>query len=236
MSTPSLFRWRHFLPEIILLNVRWYCRYALSYRDLEDIMAERGIEVDHSTINRWVLKYAPELDKRIRAHLRSTNDSWRVDETYIKVKGQWKYLYRAVDSEGNTLDFLLSAKRNAAAAERFLRKTLNASHTQSPRVINVDKNAAYPPAVDHLKADEQLPEATELRQVKYLNNRVEQDHRFIKRLTKPGMGFGSFNTARRTLRGMEAMHMLRKGQVEAVDKGNVRAQIEFVSQIFGVAQ
>jgi transposase-like protein len=152
------------------------------------------------------------------------------------VLGQWKYLYRAVDSKGNTLDFLLSAKRDAAAAERFLRKTLNASHTQSPRVINVDKNAAYPPAVDHLKADEQLPEATELRQVKYLNNRVEQDHRFIKRLTKPGMGFGSFNTARRTLRGMEAMHMLRKGQVEAVDKGDVRAQIEFVSQIFGVAQ
>jgi len=199
-------------------------------------MQERGVEVDHSTINRWVLKYAPELDKRIRPHLRSTNDSWRVDETYIKVKGQWKYLYRAVDSEGNTLDFLLRAKRDATAAERFLRKTLNASHTQSPRVINVDKNAAYPPAVDHLKADEQLPQTTQLRQVKYLNNRVEQDHRFIKRLTKPGMGFGSFNTARRTIRGLEAMNMKRIGQVEAVDKGDVRAQIEFVSQVFGVAQ
>ena len=198
-------------------------------------MQERGVEVDHSTINRWVLKYAPELDKRIRPHLRSTNDSWRVDETYIKVKGQWKYLYRAVDSEGNTLDFLLRAKRDATAAERFLRKTLNASHTQSPRVINVDKNAAYPAAVDDLKADEQPLETTELRQSKYLNNRVEQDHRFIKRLTKPGMGFGSFNSARRTLRGMEAMNMLRKGQVTSVDKGDVRAQIEFVSQIFGVA-
>ena len=199
-------------------------------------MQERGVEVDHSTINRWVLKYAPELDKRIRPHLRSTNDSWRVDETYIKVKGQWKYLYRAVDSEGNTLDFLLRAKRDATAAERFLRKTLNASHTQSPRVINVDKNAAYPAAVDDLKADEQLLETTELRQSKYLNNRVEQDHRFIKRLTKPGMGFGSFNSARRTLRGMEAMNMKRIGQVTSVDKGDVRAQIEFVSQIFGVAQ
>ena len=118
MPTPSLFKWWHFLPEIILLNVRWYCRYALSYRDLEEMMAERGIEVDHATINRWVLKSAPELDKRLRPHLRPTNDSWRVDETYIKaecrrgnlpppnllVKGQWKYLYRAVDSEGNTLD------------------------------------------------------------------------------------------------------------------------------------
>ena len=199
-------------------------------------MQERGVAVDHSTINRWVLKYAPELDKRIRPHLRSTNDSWRVDETYIKVKGRWKYLYRAVDSQGNTLDFLLCAKRDALAAERFLRKTLNASHTQLPRVINVDKNAAYPPAVDGLKGEEQLPETTELRQVKYLNNRVEQDHRFIKRLTKPGMGFGSFNTARRTLRGFEAMNMIRKGQVQGVDKGDVRAQIEFVSQVFGVAQ
>lgn len=209
MSAPSLFKWRHFLPDVILLNVRWYCRYALSYQDLEEMMVERGIEVDHSTINRWVLKYAPELDKRIRPHLRSTNDSWRVDETYIKVKGQWKYLYRAVDSQGNTLDFLLSAKRDAVAAERFWRKTLNASHTQSPRVINVDKNVAYPPAVDHLKADEQLPGTTELRLVLYLNNQVEQDHRFIKRLTNPGMGFASFNSARRTLRGMEAMNMIR---------------------------
>lgn len=128
------------------------------------------------------------------------------------------------------------AKRDATAAERFLQKTLNASHTQSPRVVNVDKNAAYPLAIDELKAEKQLPKTTQLRQVKYLNNRVEQEHRFIKRLTKLGMGFGSFNSARATLRGMEAMHMLRKGQVEAVNKGDVRAQIEFVSQIFGVAQ
>jgi transposase-like protein len=144
------------------------------------MMQERGIEVEHSTINRWVLKYAPQLDKRIRAHLQPTNDSWRVDEIYIKVKGEWKYLYRAVDSQGNTLDFMLSAKPDAVAAERVFRKTLNASHTQTPRVINVDKNAAYSPAVDELKTDEQLPQTTKLRKVKYLNNRVEQDHRFIK--------------------------------------------------------
>ena len=183
-----------------------------------------------------VLKYAPELDKRIRSHLKQTNDSWRVDATYIKVKGRWKYLYRAVDSLGNTLDFLLCAKRDASAAERFLRKTLNAAHTQSPRVINVNKNAAYPAAVDELKAEEQLFETTELRQVKYLNNQVEQDHRFIKRLTLPGMGFGSFNTARRTIRGMEAMNMIRKGQVQGVRKGDVRASIELVSQLFEIPQ
>jgi len=199
-------------------------------------MQERGVAVDHSTINRWVLKYAPELDKRIRPHLQSTNDSWRVDETYIKVKGRWKYLYRAVDSLGNTLDFLLSAKRDASAAERFLRKTLNAAQNQEPRVINVDKNPAYPSAIEQLQANEQLPKTTQLRQVKYLNNRVEQDHRFIKRLTKPGLGFGSFNTARRTLRGFEAMNMIRKGQVQGVRKGDVRAAVELVSQLFGVAQ
>lgn len=110
MASHSLFKWRHFLPEIIVLNVRWYCRYSLSYRNLEEMMAERGVEVDHSTIHRWVLSYAPELDKRIRPHLKGTNDSWWVDETYIQVKGAWKYLYRAVDSKGNTLEFMRSCK------------------------------------------------------------------------------------------------------------------------------
>ena len=132
-------------------------------------MLERGLDVDHTTVYRWVQAYAPELDKRCRPHLRSTNDSWRVDETYIEVKGEWKYLYRAVDSQGNTLDFILSAKRDARAAERFFRKALKAEHTQEPRVINVDKNAAYPKATDYLKAAQTLPETAELRPVKYLN-------------------------------------------------------------------
>ena len=198
-------------------------------------MLERGLTVDHTTVYRWVQAYAPELDKRCRAHLRPTNDSWRVDETYIKVKGEWKYLYRAVDSKGNTLDFMLSAKRDARAAERFFRKAMNASHNQKPRVINVDKNAAYPKAIDDLIAAQALPKTTELRPVKYLNNMVEQDHRFIKRLVNPGMGFASFNTARRTLRGYEAMNMIRKGQLQGVAKGDVMGQVEFVSQIFGVA-
>jgi IS6 family transposase len=169
MPTPALFKWRHFLPEIILLNVRWYCRYSLSYRDLEEMMQERGVEVDHSMINRWVLKYASELEKRIRPYLKPANDSWRVDETYIKIKGEWKYLYRAVDSEGNTLDFLLSAKRDSKAAARFFRKVLKGQRTQAPRVITVDKNAAYPVAIDALKADETIDQETELRQSKYLN-------------------------------------------------------------------
>ncbi len=235
MNPKHPFKWRHFQSDIILLCVRWYLRYPLSYRHLEEMMLERGLTVDHSTVYRWVQAYAPELDKRCRPHLRPTNDSWRVDETYIEVKGEWKYLYRAVDSEGNTLDFMLSAKRDARAAERFFRKVLKAEHNQEPRVINVDKNAAYPPAIDELKADETLPKTTELRPVKYLNNIVEQDHRFIKRLVNPGMGFGSFNTARRTLRGYEAMNMIRKGQVHGVEKGDILGQVEFVCQIFGVA-
>lgn len=143
-------------------------------------MAERGLSVDHSTINRWVLQYGPELDKRCRRHLRPTHDSWKVDETYIKVKGEWKYLYRAVDSSGQTLDFMLSAKRDAKAAKRFFKKALKACHTETPRVINVDQNAACPPAVEALKKEEQLSQESKIRQTKYLNNLVEQDHRNIK--------------------------------------------------------
>jgi len=151
------------------------------------------------------------------------------------VKGQWKYLYRAVDSQGKTLDFLLTAKRDAQAAKRFFRKMLRAMHTQTPRVITVDKNPAYPKAIDELKAKKELPKKVKLRQKKYLNNIVEQDHRGIKRLVKPGMGFGSFNTARRTLRGYEIMNMMRKGQIRGVEKGAVVERLEFINQIFGVA-
>lgn len=139
------FKWRHFQPEIILLCVRWYLRYALGYRDLEEMMHERGLQVDHTTIYRWVQCYAPELEKRCRPHLKATTDSWRVDETYVKIKGVWMYLYRAVDSQGKTLEFLLSPTRDAEAAKRFFSKTLASSHTVSPRVITVDKNAAYFP-------------------------------------------------------------------------------------------
>jgi len=162
MSNSNPFKWRHYQAELILRCVRWYLSFPLSYRQLEEIVTERGLSVDHSTICRWVQHYAPELDKRSRLHLRSTNDSWRVDETYIKVKGKWKYLYRAVDSAGNTLDFLLSAKRDATAAKRFFRKALKAAHNQEPRVITVDKNAAYPKAIDELKAEKELSKSVEL--------------------------------------------------------------------------
>jgi IS6 family transposase len=229
------FKWRHFQADIILLCVRWYLRYALSYRDLEEMMLERGMHVDHTTIYRWVQHYAPEFERRCRPHLKPTTDSWRVDETYIKVKKEWVYLYRAVDSQGNTLDFFFSPTRDAPAAKHFFLKTLTASHTREPRVINVDKNAAYPKAFAELKAEGHLPENCALRQVKYLNNLVEQDHRFIKRRSKPGMGFFSFETAWRTLQGYEIMNMIRKGQVQGVDKGDVRGQVALVAKLFRVA-
>src|SRR5689334_10016579 len=152
------FKWRHFQADIILMCVRWYLRYSLSYRDLEEIMIERGLQVDHTTIYRWVQHYAPELDKRCRPYLNTCNDSWKVDETYIKVKKEWMYLYRAVDSAGNTLDFWLSATRDGDAALHFFEKTLAASHTTEPRVINVDKNAAYPKAFHDLKTAELIAE------------------------------------------------------------------------------
>ena len=235
MSSSKSFKWRHFQQDQVWLNVRWYLRYSLSYRDLEEMMMERGVKVGYTTIYRWVQAYSPELNRHCRPHLKPANDSWRVDETYIKIKGVWKYLYRAVDSAGNTLDFILSAKRDAKAAKRFLKKVLNSPHTVEPRVITVDKNAAYPPAIADLKADDALPETTETRQSKYLNNTVEQDNRFTKRRTKPGLGFGSFNTARRTLKGYEARNIICKGQVRGADRGDVMGQISFINQIFGVA-
>jgi len=260
MNQQNPFKWRHFEAEIILLCVRWYLRYSLSYRDLEEMMLERGLQVDHTTIYRWVQRYAPELDKRCRPHLKATNDSWRVDETYIKVKKVWMYLYRAVDSDGNTLEFLLSPTRDAQAAKRFFVKALHSTAPSAPgappieeqveeptalaaptptksapRVINVDKNAAYPKAIADLKASGTLPESVELRQVKYLNNLLEQDHRFIKRLVKPGMGFFSFETAGRTLQGYEVMNMIRKGQVRGVGKGDSSGQVTFIASLFGVA-
>ena len=232
-KTPS--KWRHYQPEIILLCVRWYLTYPLSYRQVAEMVNERGLDVHHVTVFRWVQDYSPEIDKRCRPHLRSTNDSWRVDETYIEVKGKPKYLYRAVDSDGNTIDFLLTAKRDATAAKRFFRKMLKATHTRYPKVITVDKNAAYPKAIDELKAETELLQTVKLRQKKYLNNIVEQDHRVIKRLVKAGMGFGSFNTARRTIRGYEIMNMIRKGQIEKVEKGAVQERVKFIAEIFGVA-
>ena len=197
-------------------------------------MAERGIKVDHTTIMRWVHEYSPEIEKKVRRYLKPTNDSWRMDETYIRVKGEWKYLYRAVDSDGNTIDFMLSAKRDRKAAKRFLKKALGSKHNQIPRVITVDKNPAYPPAINELKNNRILPQNVNLRQIKYLNNIVEQDHRSIKWIVRPMLGFQSFSTATKTIKGIEIMHMIKKGRVDTLNRC-VRAEVNFITQLFGIA-
>lgn len=195
-------------------------------------MTERGLSIDHTTLYRWVQHYAPILEKKCRARLRPTNSSWRVDETYIKVRGQWMYLYRAVDSDGNTVEFMLSPSRDAISAKGFFRKALHARHTVAPCGINVDRNPCYPKAFKKLKNKGTLPTNCELRPVKYLNNLIEQDHRFIKRRVNPGMGSWSFDTAWRTILGYEATHQLRKGQVIGTTKSDIQSQVRFV--IYGL--
>jgi len=220
---------------LILWAVRWYLMFPIGCRDLALMLQDRGVSVDHTTIFHWIQAYAAKLDKRIRPHLRPGNGSWRVDETYIRVKGRWTYLYRAVDSRGQTIDFLLSARRDAAAAKRFSRKALGQPHTMNPRTITVDKDPAYPKAVAEMKQDAELWRFARLRQVRFLNNIVEQDHRRVKRLTRPGLGFGGFWTARRTLAGFETMAMIRKGQVQNIGGRDIRAQATFITGLFQIA-
>lgn len=193
------------------MGVRWYVAYPISYRQLEEMMKERGVEVDHSSLNRWVLKYTPELEKVFRQHKRPVGSIWRMDKTYVNVKGQWKYLYRAVDKSGDTIDFLLTAKRDRKAAMRFLRHAIK--HNGMPAKITIDKSGANASAVNGY--NEEANAEIELRQIKYLNNIVEQDHRAVKRMTRPMLGFKSFWSAAKALAGIEVMHMIRKGQLFA---------------------
>ena len=210
MEKQNLFKWKHYQPDMILLTVRWYLRYNLSFRDLVEMMEERVLSIAHTTIMRWVHQYGPELDERVRLHLKPINDSWRVDETYVKVKGQWMYLYRALDSEGNTIDFYLSKTRDHRAAKRFFKKALRSFLVSKPRVITVDKNPAYPIAIEELKNEKKMPVGIQIRQVKYLNNIVEQDHRFIKKRVRSMLGLKSFRTAKSIISGIEARHMIKK--------------------------
>ncbi|WP_372364928.1 IS6 family transposase [Candidatus Uabimicrobium sp. HlEnr_7] len=231
----SDFKWRHFQGEIILWAVRWYCKYGISYRELEEMLEERGIKVDHTTIYRWVQNYAPEMHKRLKWHTKNSfNDSWRVDETYVKVKGKWAYLYRAVDSNGNTIDFYLSATRNANAAKRFLGKILSKRKDwEMPRVINTDKAGCYSAAIRELKEESTLPQETQHRQVKYLNNIVQSDHGKLKRLIKPTLGFKSMKTAYATIKGFEIMRTLKKGQAKIfqLQKGII-GEVRLVERCF----
>ena len=230
-----LFQRRHFQDVIIILCVRWYLRYSLSYRDLQEMMAERGLAVDHVTIWRWVQYYAPILYQRLRRERRHPNRSWRVDETYVKVAGSWTYLYRAVDSAGDTIEFMLSPKRDLTAAKLFLRLALLAGHGRRPRVINVDGHPAYSRAIAELKESGELGRRCRCRPSPYLNNVLEQDHRFIKKRIAASLWFRSAEGAKRTIDGYEAMHVIRKGQIRWVPKGDVVGQRQFIHGLFGIA-
>jgi len=229
------FAGRHFPKDIILMTVRWYVAYSLSYRDIEELMAERGISVDHSTVNRWVIQYAPLLEIEFRKKYNSpVGSGWPMDETYLKIKGEWNYLYRAVDKGGNTIDFMLSKKRDKKAAKRFFSKAIGTHGL--PEKVTIDKSGAKKAGLNSINLQLAILFVLggvfyqlEIRQIKYLNNIVEQDHRSIKRVTKPMMGFKSFNSAEATIAGIELHHMLRKGQHQQA------ANISIFEQFYALA-
>jgi putative transposase len=217
------FKGAHFPPDIILMGVRWYVAYPLSTRHVEELLLERGVHVDHFTINRWVVTYSPLLEEAFHRRKRPVWVSWRMDETYIRVKGEWRYLYRAVDKYGATIDFLLTEHRDKDAALRFLKKAIRRNGV--PETITIDGSDANEAAIKRYNAEHGTSIA--IRQVKYLNNVVEQDHRGVKRITRPMLGFKAFEAAQSTLAGVELMHMIKKRQlkVEVGDEGRTAAEL-----------
>ncbi|MBC3863043.1 IS6 family transposase [Undibacterium jejuense] len=217
----------HYPLEVMLTCVCWYAAYPLSLRHVEEMIAECGVFVDQSTVSRRAIRLLPVLEKIFRKYKRPVGRSWRMDETYIKVKAVWKYLYRAVDKEGKTIDFLLTANRDRAAAKRFFDKAIAANGT--PEKITMDKNGANKAAIDEINADMEI--AMVVRQIKYLNNIMEQDHRGVKRITKPMLGFKSFQSAKSILAGIELIHMIRKGQLMMEGAGD----LSFADQFYALA-
>jgi len=219
------FKGAHFPQDMILTGVRWYVAYPLSTRQVEELMRERGVHVDHATINWWVIKYSPQLEEAFHRRKRPVWVSWRMDETYIRVKGQWYDLYRAVDKTGQTIDFLLTEQRDERAATRFLTKAIRRHGV--PETITIDGSEANAAAIRGYNTEHGT--AIIIRQVKYLNNVVEQDHRAIKRVTRPMLGFKAFDAAQCTLAGIELMHMLRKGQLEEGAEQGLTSAAQFYS-------
>jgi transposase-like protein len=224
----ELFKGRHFDQEIVVLCVRWYLSYKLSYRDLVAMMGERGIHLAHTTILRWVQHYTPEFEKRWNRYARSVGGSWRCDETYIKVKGEWMYLYRAVDKAGKTVDFYLSRKRNVNAAKAFLRKAMKGQRI--PTKITLDAYAASHRAVADLKETCELPKRVLVRSCKYLNNVIEQDHRRVKQRLRPMLGLKSFRTAAVVIGGIELAEKIKKGQFKIGKLGGRTARMPEIWQ------
>ncbi|MGE6964239.1 IS6 family transposase [Bacillus thuringiensis] len=225
-ETKNILKWKNYQLDINLLTVRWHLRYNLNLRDLVKMIEERGVSLAQTTIMRWVHQYGPELNERIQKHLKSTNGSWRVDETYIKIKGENMYLYRGID-------FYLSRKRDAKAAKRFLKKALDFCHATNPRSITADGDKAYPVAIRKLKEEKCMPHGTSLRVKKYLNNIIEQDYWFIKKRIRNMLGLKSVLTATKMIAGIEAMHMIKKGKALQTKK-SVQRQIYLINELYGL--
>ena len=216
-----------FPKDVILYAVFFYVRYGVSYRDVEEIFAERNVKVDHSTLNRWVIKYSSSLALAAKKNKRAVATSWRMDETYIQVKGQGVYLYRAVDKFGDTVDFMLSEKRDEAAATAFFKQAID--NNGFPKKVVMDKSGANYVGLENINFLLMLAgiiSFVEILQIKYLNNLVEQDHRFIKKIAKPMMGFKAFHSAKATIDGIETAHMIRKGQLS---DENIPAHKQFMA-------
>ena len=218
----------HYPIEVMLVCVRWYAAYPLSLRNLEEMMAERGVVVDHTTVHRWAVKMLPILAALMRRRKRIVGTSWRMDETYIKVSGQWKYLYRAVDKAGQSIDFLLRARRDYAAARCFFERAMDLHGI--PEKITIDKSGANTAAIEGIRADSGAD--IELRQSKYLNNLIEQDHRAVKRVVRPMLGFKNFRCARALIAGIETMHMIKKNQLDGLKDRTSSAANQFYSLAF----
>ncbi len=206
-----MFKHHRYPKAIILQAVYFKLRFTLSYRDIEELLQIRGAMVDHSTIQRWVFKFSPIIEKNMHKRKQSVGSSWRMDETYIKVGGKDRYLYRAIDKEGNTVDFLLTKKRQRMSGQKFFNKAIG--NNGKPRVINIDKSGSNYSAIRVVNRRNNSVNKIKIRQCKYLNNRFEQDHRNIKRRISICTGFKDFESAQRTLSGIEVVNIIRKNQI-----------------------
>ena len=231
LNVDDLFKGRHFDREIIVLCVRWYLRYKLSFRDLVEMMAERGLSLAHTTIMRWIERYAPEFEKRWNRFARPVGQSWRVDETYVKIKGRWTYLYRAVDKEGKTVDVLLRAKRDVAAAKVFFRRAFR-GQGRLPHKITLDGYQASHRAASEVLGEHPEGNRCEIRSSKYLNNLIEQDHRSIKLRLGPMLGFKRFRRDATTIAGIELVHRIRRVQFKL---GKLRVKNKTAPEIWDAA-
>jgi IS6 family transposase len=232
---PPLFWKRKFEPQVIVTCVRWYLRFCLSLRDLEELMAERGLAVDHTSIWRWVQAYGPELNRRLRGEVKRKSSTWHMDETFVRVGGKWMYLLRAVDSCGQTVDFYLSETRDRQSAKLFLEKALANPDNRPPRVYARDGLRSYAAAIRELQFDRRIVRRCRQRTRRYCNNRIESDHRQVKRRLRAMQGPRTAVTAWAVIQGIEAAHIIRKGQVLGITRQNLHGQAWVFRALLGVA-